>query len=121
MESQSTSLRHYDRALALFRDLDRRAETLMRRHADEPDFTSELSSLSQQGQDETITCLLSQASIYTTRSSFNQAMGKVGQVLAVDSQNQQALNMRARIEIAANSNNGGWIGVGRVGGRGPRR
>ena len=52
-----------------------------------------------------VSCMLSQASIYTTRSSFNQALGLVGQVLAVDSQNKQALNMRARIEIAANS---GW-------------
>jgi len=40
-------------------------------------------------------------------------MGKIGEVLAMDSQNQQALNMRARIEIAATSDSGP-IGVGRA-------
>ena len=112
MESQSRALRHYDAAVSLFRDVQRRAETLTRRNPDDPDFTMEIAALSRQAEDEMISSLLSQGSIYTTRGSFNQAMGKVGRVLAIDSQNQQALNMRARIEIAANSNN--WfMGLGR--------
>ncbi len=113
LKEQSKALNDYNAAVREFKAIQHEAERLTRSRSDDKDFTAELDSLSQQAHDELINCLLSQASIYTTRGSFNQAMGKVGEVLAMDSQNQQALNMRARIEIAANSDSG-YLGVGRV-------
>ncbi len=116
LKDQTRALNAYEGAVRDFKSVQRQAENLTRRHSNDADFIGELDSLSRQAEDELITSLLSQASIYTTRSSFNQALGLVGQVLAVDSQNRQALDMRARIEIAANSNDG-FIGGGRRIGR----
>lgn len=115
LSDQSQARSAYNRAVRDFDYVIGAAERLADRHSDDSDFTAELASLSRQAQDDKISSLLSLASIYTTRGSFNDAMGAVGQVLAMDSQNRQALNMRARIEIAANSDNG-YIG-GRTLGR----
>ena len=49
--------------------------------------------------------MLHLASIYTTRGSFNAALGHVNRILAMDPENTRALPMRGRIEIAANQ---GW-------------
>ena len=116
LKDQTRALNAYQRAVRDFESVQRQAENLTRRHSNDAGFTAELDSLSKQAEDEMITSLLSQASIYTTRGSFNQALGLVGQVLAVDSQNRQALDMRARIEIAANSNSGFIVGrgIGRI-------
>jgi hypothetical protein len=115
LKDQTRALKAYTRAVREFEAVQRQAENLTQRHSNDAGFIAELDSLSRQAEDERVNCLLSQASIYTTRSSFNQALGMVGKVLAVDSQNRQALDMRARIEIAANSNNGFIGGGGRIG------
>ena len=48
---------------------------------------------------------LNLASLYMTRTSYNEAMSQTNQALALDSKNAQALAMRSRIENAAGS---GW-------------
>ena len=106
LSNQSQARSAYNGAVRDFDYVIQAAERLSDRHSDDSDFTSELASLSRQAEDDKISSLLSLASIYTTRGSFNDAMGSVGQVLAMDRENRQALNMRARIEIAANSNSG---------------
>lgn len=106
LSNQSQARSAYNGAVRDFDYVIKAAARLSDRHEDDSDFTAELASLSRQAEDEKISSLLSLASIYTTRGSFNDAMGSVGQVLAMDRENRQALNMRARIEIAANSNSG---------------
>jgi tetratricopeptide (TPR) repeat protein len=46
---------------------------------------------------------LNLASLYTTRSSYNKALGEVNQALAIEPENAQALAARARIEEASSS------------------
>lgn len=111
LQNQSQALNAYGAAAREFQAVQQEVEKQTRTYSNDKDLVSELAALSRQAQGDLINCLLGEASIYTTRSSFNQALGMVGQVLAMDSQNQQALNMRARIEIAANSDDG-YIGVG---------
>lgn len=53
------------------------------------------------------------ASLYTTRSSYQQALAAVNKALSIDSGNRRALAARARIETAA-STNGWWGGRGVV-------
>ena len=65
----------------------------------------ELQVMDQTASDLRVDCLLTGASLYTTRGQFTAAMGNVNQVLAMDPDNRQAQAMRGRIEVAANS---GW-------------
>jgi tetratricopeptide (TPR) repeat protein len=53
--------------------------------------------------DQIIEVRLNLASLYTTRTSYNKALGEVNQALALDPQNVQALAARARIEESANT------------------
>ncbi len=53
------------------------------------------------------------ASLYTTRTSYQQALAAVNKALSIDSGNRRALATRARIETAA-SNSGWWGGRGVV-------
>jgi tetratricopeptide (TPR) repeat protein len=48
------------------------------------------------------------ASVWTTRSSYNRAMGEVNQALALDPRNRDALAARARVAQASNSGVGWW-------------
>lgn len=56
------------------------------------------------------------ASLYTTRSSFQQALAAVNKALSIDSGNKRALSTRARIENAA-ATSGWWGGRGLAIGR----
>jgi hypothetical protein len=51
---------------------------------------------------------LHQASLLTTRSSYNEALAEANKALALDSTSESARSARARIEQAA-SERGGWI------------
>lgn len=53
--------------------------------------------------DQIIEVRLNLASLYTTRSSYNKALGEVNQALAIAPENAQALAARARIEEASSS------------------
>jgi Tfp pilus assembly protein PilF len=53
--------------------------------------------------DQIIEVRLHLASVYTTRTSYNRALGEVNSALALDPRNAQALAARAPIEQSANT------------------
>lgn len=89
------ALRHYDRArLTASREL--------RKNANDRDLQEALGDVVARADSSSIEALLNVASLSTIRGSFNQALGYVNRILASDPRNRDALDMRARIEIAAN-------------------
>jgi hypothetical protein len=105
----------FDRAIRDFKDAIKIADQQRRKNPNDRVLIEDLDHLKTQAEDLSNSCLLSQASLSLTHGSYNKAMSKVNQVLAVDENNKQALAMRARIEIAASS--GGWGYGGRRIGR----
>ncbi|MHC5064399.1 MAG: hypothetical protein ACYTG5_10545 [Planctomycetota bacterium] len=108
--SQSSAISEYNRAIKEFEIIDKNTSSILKRPSSSSGLVIALQSLGKEAEDAMISSLLGQASIYFTRSSFNDALDNIGQVLAIDPQNQQALDMRARIEIAANDDDDYWRG-----------
>lgn len=52
--------------------------------------------------------LLNLASVYTTRQNFIKAQSYVNQAIIIDPKSKDAMNARARIELAASSDRRGW-------------
>jgi tetratricopeptide (TPR) repeat protein len=58
--------------------------------------------------DQMVELRLHLASVWTTRSSYNKALGEVNNALALDPRNRDALEARARIEEASSRGFGWW-------------
>lgn len=112
--SQSSALNEYKRAIREFESIDKNISRILKRPTSSSNLVIALQSLGKETEEQLISSLLGEASIYMTRSSFNDALGDIGKVLAIDPQNQQALDMRARIEIAANDDDYWRGGVRRI-------
>ena len=93
------SVSKYEKAL---KDLDK----LMAESMDDRGLMAELAALGQKATAGMYDSLLTGASLDLTRGQFNKALEAVNRVLADDSENKEALAMRARIEVAAND--WGW-------------
>ena len=88
----------YNRAL-------RGCDKLKKKYGNDASYASDINYLHEQATKGLIDTLLHEASILTSRGSFNRALGNVNRILAMDSGNTRALAMRGRIETAANE---GW-------------
>ena len=91
--------KEFELALA---DIDR----LSQQFADDPLMIAELEDLGAQCRTQWHDSLLSAASLELVRGSYGRAMESVNTVLLVEPQNEQALAMRARIEVS--QSDWGW-------------
>ncbi len=107
-KNTGTASRLLDTAIQNFGTVLEGADELTQKHADDEGLTSEIGRLRASARSQQIAALLASGSLYLVRGSMNAAMGRVNQTLLLDPNNQQALALRGRIEIAANSNNSGW-------------
>ena len=83
-------------------------EQLERRYGNDEVTMRETGLLRRDAEQVMVDCLLNTASMYLTRSSLTSAMGSVNKVFVVDPSNDQALEMRSRIETAASYWGWGW-------------
>jgi len=95
----------FQRAIRLCELVMGRAASLSKSHANDTVMVRELRNMDQQAGEMRTDMLLTTASLYITHGQLNAAMGNVNKVLATEPDNRQALAMRGRIEVAANS---GW-------------
>ena len=82
-------------------------DTVTRKSGNDPTFAEELAHLRREAEDVTKSALLSAGSLDLTSGRFRDAMEHVNRVLAMQPDHRlaldmRALDMRARIEIAAN-------------------
>ena len=70
---------------------------------------------------QTITTDLNMVSVYMTRSDYSKALERVNHALAIDPNNAEAKQTRARVEMAASNDGLGWGYGGRVRARPVRR
>ena len=110
-KKQSTALRSFDKAA----DYGEKARKSIEKKsgekdlADDPAFTRAASALDRQAVDVIVDASLNSASLYMTRESYGSALAATNRAIATDPNNQQARSTRARIEVAASSNDyGGW-------------
>lgn len=91
-----------DQAVKAFEQANVEVQKLRKEGANDDAVQKELDRRVEEGVNWWKDAVLGSASIDVTRGSFNQATAKVNKVLALSPQDDQALRMRARIEIAAN-------------------
>lgn len=101
--------KHFAKAHALMasasRDFDsviRTGTKLLERHRRYPGLVARVSELVARARVAQQESLLDAASLCVVRGQFSSALGEVNRVLAINPGNRRALDMRARIEIAAN-------------------
>jgi hypothetical protein len=102
-KEQSAAKEHFSRAVRISADVAGDIDRLGNKKDADPTLVSDLKQVKQEAEDMQVSCLLHTASVDLVRGSFNSAMGHVNRALAIHPENQQALAMRARIEVAANS------------------
>jgi hypothetical protein len=107
-KSFSTAASQFDQAIRDFDGVIKKATDLQKKlAAKDPGAGQHAQDLQHAAEEGKIASLLAKASLELTRGKFNHAMANVNAVLAIDAQNQQALAARARIEVAANSDDWG--------------
>jgi len=107
-KNQSRALRHFDSALKNTQKARQEIGGVMKSNEDSPAHRRAADDWERRSLDLVIDVDLNMASIYMTRESFNSALERVNHAIAVDPANQEARNMRARIEVAASNDNWGW-------------
>jgi hypothetical protein len=106
--SQSKS--YFEQAVKALESAIKDAESLAKKHPGEPAVLDTLASLRTEAESHIKSSLLHTGSVELMRGDYNDAMRAVNRVLAIDPKDGRALDMRARIEIAA-SEGGGYGGV----------
>lgn len=98
------------RALNLFKSSYKDGEKARRelgkvrdKHAEDQEFLDATAKYDQVVVDEMVQAQLNMSSIYLIRRSYNAALGAANTALAIDPKSQAAMNMRARVEVAASS------------------
>lgn len=88
--------REFDRAL-------QGADEIEKKYASDQIAQNHVKELRLAAEDGKIASVLALSSLELVRGKYNHAMAGVNRILAIDPENKQALDMRARIEVAANS------------------
>jgi len=116
----SKASRHFEKAVDEGEKARKDIDKLIEKNKDDEPLVRAAQALDQDAVEVMIDADMNAASIYMTRESYNDALGHVNHAIALDSKNQAARSMRARIEMAAADD--GDIGIvgWRVRGRGLR-
>lgn len=103
--SSSESRNYYDNALTASDRALRMIQSLEKRHGDDQELMARAAAQRSSALDILRSTLIDSASGAMLRGQYNKAMSYVNRILAYDPDDRQALAMRGRIEVAANS---GW-------------
>ena len=104
----SRAIDDFGRAVRQCEVVLRTLDQLERRYGNDEITMREAGLLRREATQVMVDSLIHSASMYLTRSSLTAAMGSVNKVFVVDPRNEQALELRARIETAASYWGWGW-------------
>jgi tetratricopeptide (TPR) repeat protein len=102
-ESFSNATNLFKQAEREFDQVIQHATETAKKLSQDPVATQQSKELKTAAEDGKIGTLLARGSLDLVRGKYHQATALVNKALAIDPENRQALEMRSRIEVAANS------------------